>query len=289
MHAQSGFSNQEMAMTILNRVLRGTLLGSVLMVAAAVLGCATLRLADVPSARPPHRPIVIRDIRHGIVNSLNWSGYAVTGAPGSVTNAKGSWIVPSIQGACGASNQYASFWVGIDGFNSNTVEQIGVDADCQTGVPTYYAWFELYPHPFFIINGFTISPGNTVSAEVQYDGGGRFTLSITNVTTGQSFSTSAKVHSAQRSSAEWIAEAPSGASGVLPLADFGTASYGFDTTAVSSTCDATVNGTTGGIGGFGASIQQITMVSNSGRIKAQPSSLSSDGASFSDSWVSSGP
>jgi len=71
--------------------------------------------------------------------------------------------------------------------------------------------------------------------------------------------------------------------------DHGTASYGFDTTAVSSTCDATVNGTAGGIGGFGASIRQITMVSNSGGIKAQPSSLPSDGTSFSDTWVSLGP
>jgi hypothetical protein len=42
-------------------------------------------------------------------------------------------------------------------------------------------------------------------------------------------------------------------------------------------------------GGFGASIRQITMVSNSGGIKAQPSSLPSDGTSFSDTWVSSGP
>src|SRR6266542_694566 len=81
-----------------------------------------------------HSPIIIRE-RHGVsVGSLNWSGYAVTGAPGSVTDAKGSWVVPSIQGNCGSTNAYASFWVGIDGFSSNTVEQVGTDSDCQNGV-----------------------------------------------------------------------------------------------------------------------------------------------------------
>jgi Peptidase A4 family len=76
------------------------------------------------------------------------SGYAVTGAAGSVTDVKGSWVVPAVQGSRPSTNQYASFWVGIDGFSSNTVEQIGTDSDCQNGAPTNYAWFEFYPHPF---------------------------------------------------------------------------------------------------------------------------------------------
>jgi len=117
------------------------------------------------------------------------------------------------------------------------------------------------------------------------------TPAINNVTTGQSFSTSTKVNSAKRSSAEWIAEAPSGFGGILPLADFGTAVYGADNTGVTGTSEATVSGTTAPIGSFGSNVYQITMVSVSDPSvsKAVPSSLSSDGSSFSDVWVSSGP
>ena len=221
-------------------------------------------------------------------NSTNWSGYAVTGTSGSVSDAKGSWIVPTIQGSCPGTNQYSSFWVGIDGFNSGTVEQTGTDSDCQNGVPTYYAWFEFFPHPSFLISGLTISPGDHISAEASFSGRS-FVVTITDTSTGHSFSTSSKVRGAQRSSAEWIAEAPSSSGGILPLANFGTVSYGSDNTGVGTTCYATIGGTTAPIGAFGASIQQITMVSNSGATKAQPSALSADGTSFSVTWRSAGP
>ena len=220
--------------------------------------------------------------------STNWSGFAVTGASGSVSSARGSWIVPAIQGTCPGTNQYSSFWVGIDGFNSGTVEQTGTDSDCQNGAPTYYAWFEFFPHPSFLISGMTIRPGDHMTAQASFSGRS-FTVTITDATTGATFSTSAKVRGAQRSSAEWIAEAPSSSGGILPLADFGTVSYGTDNTGIAMTCYATIGGTTGAIGAFGSSVQQITMVTSAGAVKAQPSALSSDGTSFSVSWQSAGP
>src|SRR3989454_8170558 len=224
----------------------------------------------------------------GSFQSTNWSGYAVTESSSSVSIARGSWTVPAIQGSCPSTNQYSSFWVGIDGFNSGTVEQTGTDSDCQNGVPTYYAWYEFYPHPSFLISGLAIHPGDHISADVVF-ANRRFTTTITDVTTGLTFSTSAKVNSAQRSSAEWIAEAPS-SGGILPLANFGTVYYGTDNTGVASTCFATINGATGAIGSFASSsIQSITMVTSSGAVKAQPSALSTDGTSFSVKWVSSGP
>jgi hypothetical protein len=213
-------------------------------------------------------------------NSTNWSGYAVTGASGSVSDAKGSWTVPTIQGTCPSTNQYSSFWVGIDGFNSGTVEQTGTDSDCQNGAPTYYAWFEFFPHPSFLINGLTISPGDHMTAEARFSGRS-FVVTITDATTGASFSTSSKVRGAQRSSAEWIAEAPSSSGGVLPLANFGTVSF--------SSSAATISGTPGTIGSFGNAVQQITMVTSSGTVKAQPSALSTSGDSFSVTWKSAGP
>src|SRR6266852_7946500 len=117
----------------------------------------------------------------GSFTSTNWSGYAVTGASGSVSDAKGSWTVPAIQGTCPSTNQYSSFWVGIDGFSSGTVEQTGTDSDCQNGAPTYYAWYEFYPHPSFLINGLTIRPGDVIEAEVRYNPATRrFTVAINN-------------------------------------------------------------------------------------------------------------
>src|SRR5947209_16411999 len=156
--------------------------------AFAIVFLSTISFA---AALPTPSIIVAPRIHDGSVSSTNWSGFAVTGSAGSVSDAKGSWVVPTIQGNCPSTNQYSSFWVGIDGFSSGTVEQTGTDSDCQNGVPTYYAWFEFFPHPLFLINGLTISPGDHMTAEANFNG--RFTVTITDTTTGVSFSTSAKV------------------------------------------------------------------------------------------------
>jgi len=259
------------------------------MTTITALALVSLSLLATTSAAPVSQVTIAPRQHSGSFSSTNWSGYAVTGSSGSVTDAKGSWKVPTIVGTCPSTNQYSSFWVGIDGFNSGTVEQTGTDSDCQNGVPTYYAWYEFYPHPSFLINGITVHPGDTMSAEASF-GGTRFSVTITDVTTGQSFSKSARVASAQRSSAEWIAEAPSSSGGILPLADFGTVILGLDNTGQANTNYATISGTTGAIGSFGANVQVITMVSQSnGATKASPSALSSDGTSFSVTWKSAGP
>ncbi len=217
--------------------------------------------------------------------SLNWSGYAVTGSAGSVSDAKGSWIVPTAN--CAATpGADAAFWVGIDGFSDSTVEQTGVLIECSSsGTPTYLAWFELFPRPAFQITSVSISPGDTISAEVKYSFG-KFFVYLTDLKTGQSFTTSASVGNAQRTSAEWIAEAPSSGGSILPLADFTTAFYGSGYTSVPNTSSATVNGVSGPISSF--SHTSITMVTSSGVVKASPSGLSTDGTSFSVTWVSSG-
>jgi hypothetical protein len=242
------------------------------------------QLAGEPSHHD-HGPAIIRE-RHGRnVASDNWSGYAVDGAKGSVTDVKASWTVPAV--TCPATgDQYASFWVGIDGYSSNTVEQIGTDSDCVNGVATYYAWYEFYPHPSFTIGGRTLAihAGDVVSAEVSAGAGGSFTVTLTNITAGSAekpFSVSAKIPSANRSSAEWIAEAPY-SGGVLPLADFGNVSF-------NGPNGATLGTATGAIGSFPANtVDEITMVTKSGADKAVPSPLT-NGSSFNITWVSPGP
>jgi Peptidase A4 family len=235
-------------------------------------------------SRHQHGPIRIKE-KHddGTVTSTNWSAYAVTGS--SFTSAKGSWIVPTA--TCPSGDQYAAFWVGIDGYSSTTVEQTGTDSDCDgKNRPSYYAWYEFYPNPSFTISSLSIKPGDRISAQVVYSGS-EFTITITDETSGKSYSKSSTVRGAQRSSAEWIAEAPccTARGGILPLADFGTVLFGEDSTGVTGTNEATMGGTTGVIGSF-ANIFAITMESSSGATEAVPSALSSDGSSFSVNWAS---
>ena len=174
--------------------------------------------------------------------------------------------------------QYSSFWVGIDGYNSGTVEQTGTDADCNgRNNPVYYAWYEMYPNPPVNLS-MTITPGDTISAEVSASGN-TFTLTIKDVTTGASFTSSQALSSAAKSSAEWVAEAPSSCivqCQVLPLANFGTVNFSGSYT--------TGNGHTGSINDSAWSNDEIVMVTNGGRVKAQPSALSLDGTSFSVAW-----
>ena len=220
----------------------------------------------------------------GSVTSENWSGYAVTGS--AFTAAKGSWVVPTVN--CSKTpGTYSSFWVGVDGYSSSTVEQTGTDSDCSGSSPRYYAWYEFYPAGSILISSVAVSPGNKMSASVTYSGS-QFTIKITNVTTGKSFSKSSRVSGAKRTSAEWIAEAPccTRSGGILPLADFGTVDLGSDYTGVSGTNDATAGAISGPISTFGSSVFSITMVSSGGANEAVPSVLTKDGTSFDVVWKS---
>jgi hypothetical protein len=143
------------------------------------------------------------------------------------TSVTGSWVVEPVVCTGTGAGDYAAFWVGLDGYSSSTVEQIGTGVECIGRTPYYYAWYELYPNPSEGI-ALAVYPGNYVSASVTYASSG-FTLTLTNVTTGKSFSKTAQVPGAKRSSAEWIVEAPCCTgknNGILSLADFGTVGFG---------------------------------------------------------------
>jgi hypothetical protein len=243
----------------------------------------------LPTLTSPH--MIVQGINGGSYESTNWSGYAVTGSAGSVTSAVGSWIVPAVTGQTTA---YAACWVGIDGFSSSTVEQTGTLSYTSGGKGYYYAWYEFYPAGMVELSG-TVKPGDIMSATVTCASttSSTFTVSITDETQSWTYTspTPVTVSGAKESSAEWIVEAPSSTFGVLPLANFGTANLGFDSTGVLGTCYATVTGVSSGpIGSFPSSaIQSITMVSSRGATEATPSSLSSDGTSFAVKEPTSSP
>src|SRR5216110_3205858 len=128
--------------------------------------------------------------------SSNWAGVAATG--GGFTNVTSSWTQPTA--SCTSATTYSSFWVGLDGDGSNTVEQTGTSADCSSGRPSYYAWYEMYPK--YPVNlSLAIRPGDRMTGSVTVSGGGRFVLTITNNTTGGSFTTTQRANRASLYSA----------------------------------------------------------------------------------------
>src|SRR6202522_3016237 len=155
--------------------------------------------------------------------STNWAGYADTA--GTYTSITASWVQPAA--TCGSGDQYAAFWVGIDGYSSSTVEQTGSEVDCIGKTAEYYAWYEMYPGPSENYSN-TVKAGDDFTATVTWLGGDKFSLYIDDSTEGWSHTTDASLTSTpSRSSAEVIGEAPccTHSGGILNLTDFGTVSF----------------------------------------------------------------
>jgi len=128
-----------------------------------------------------------------------------------------------------------------------------------------------------------VKAGDSITASVDYVGS-QFVLTITDANDpagSNSFTTSASAPQAQRSSAEWIVEAPSSERSVLPLADFGTVAF--------SNATATINGQTGPINNSAYwqdtainIVSSVTQTSITGLTNANSAS------SFTVTWLSSG-
>ncbi|HLY47835.1 MAG TPA: G1 family glutamic endopeptidase [Solirubrobacteraceae bacterium] len=236
----------------------------ILRVAAAT---AAIVLAGGAAAQA-HTALHAPKHKRGATTASNWSGYSVDGT--NAVQAIGTWQQPAA--SCGiGENSWSSPWVGIDGDNSNTVEQTGTDSDCNNGQPYYYAWYEMYPQKLYTIN-MPIVPGHIYTSSVTY-ASGVFTLKLSDDSTNPitTFVTQQASKKARRSSIEWIMEGPSSSG----LTNFGQVNFSKDS--------GTINGQTAGLGSF-ANPNQITMVSNSGAVRAQPSALS--GNAFGVAFVS---
>jgi hypothetical protein len=231
-----------------------------------------------PTNRAVHGAVV-RGTGVKTVTSSNWSGYADDNSGSNIyKRVKGKWTEPAITG-CSASSPLSAvvFWVGLDGFNDQTVEQAGTAAICGGGNPiTYLTWWEMFPSNNIQFVGATVQPGDQISASV-IKRGGKYTLAVTDATTsGNSFSTTQHCRSSvcKDQSAEWIAEAPSTSSGEVPLPSFGT--WFLKHAKVKS-------GTTlGTISSFPD--DRIIMDDSSPHNVAKPGQLNAKGNRFKDTW-----
>lgn len=202
------------------------------------------------------------------VSSTNWAGYAARGPWHAFRTVSARWVQP--RAVCGPLHTYSAFWVGLDGFGSSTVEQLGTSVECTNGRPVYYAWSEMYPQPPHFLP-IAIWPGNHIAASVTRTRTGRFALFLRNLSTGRHALTMQDMPYARLGSAEVIAEAPlTGARHtVLPLANFRQVSF----------TNAIANGRVMSV--FHPA--RLTMVANRTLIKARASDLA-HGTGFSVTW-----
>lgn len=209
--------------------------------------------------------------RNTTTTSTNWSGYAATGGSGSFTSISSSWAEP--MGTCRSGNQYSAFWVGLDGYNSSSVEQIGSEVDCSGSTPRYYSWYEMYPANPVNFSG-TVRRGDHLTGSVTYTGGSTFTLRLSDTTEGWSQTITKRLSGAARSSAEVVAEAPccTAGGGILPLANFGTVGF------LGSTANGSALSNFSPVG--------VNLVSANGVAEDSVSSL--HGGSFTATWLNSG-
>ncbi|MEV7393203.1 G1 family glutamic endopeptidase [Streptomyces sp. NPDC091215] len=208
------------------------------------------------------------------VRSANWSGYVAVGAHYLV---QATWVVPAV--SCTSGSQYSSVWVGLDGYNSSTVEQIGTEADCSNGTPVYYAWYQFYPDQRHTLSD-PVHAGDKLTAFSAYSGAvlDYYDMGILDYTGRWSERMSGEASGPQPTSAEVVVGLPDCDSGcILPLANFGTVSI----------TDAQVDAAPLS---YTNPLQIVMATGSTGPNKDTVSALSTSatGSDFNATWVSAG-
>ncbi len=217
-----------------------------------------------------------------------WAGYVVEGSsPGSIVRVNGSWTVSPVN-CVGVNGPSVLSWIGIDGWKSGTVEQIGTRADCVAGIGSYQAWSEFWPkQPDTVtIQGMDISPGDHITASVEGQVAQReFTMHITDDTTGVSRTVQGGYDEAELITAEWIVEAPIILGGPrYPMAHF--TQFAFTQMFVSA--DGRNSSLISLAEAEGASVLRLIYVCSDNSPKAQPSQIETGRNAFTVSWLTGG-
>jgi hypothetical protein len=209
---------------------------------AAVRRAGPGGVADSPPTAPS-APLVTS------FTSPNWAGWMDLAAKDvQLSKVTARFEVPTT--TCPVAKAASYFWVGLDGWTDQTVEQAGVGAYCivhsgSTYKPEYFDWYEMYPNK--PIEEFAVEPGDAIVATVSYDAAtAKYSLQVTDKSrSGASFRVSRACPSGStcdRASAEVITEDPGGGpANAQYLADFHTVAF-------SHAQVTSGNGTVGGLG-----------------------------------------
>jgi hypothetical protein len=270
---------------------RGRPLLAALAVASLALGVATAR-ADLPGHLATH------------VDNPYWSGYVVT-SPGvnpiSYTRVTGTWKEPRVTCGHRTAGDSSAVWVGLGGYGTRTLEQVGVNANCDAkGRPFYFAWYEVVPDIARNIHA-RVFPGDTITATVRMIGLDVVALRVKDRTRHWMFARRINWGSADNQSAEWVTEAPTNCRRfdcrVASLANFGKVGF--------RDIEATGNGTSGTLRNPAWAAIRIRLVpgvqstfglntfvravSPSSHAGATPGHMSRDGSAFGISWIANEP
>ncbi|MBF9072621.1 G1 family glutamic endopeptidase [Streptacidiphilus fuscans] len=228
---------------------------------ATAQAVAPAAAAAAHSASVPH--LDHRLPRHASGDS-NWGGYAVTG--GAYRAVTGDWTVPALD--CSATAGDISFWSGLDGWTSSSVEQIGLDAVCtRKGTVQYNPWVEMYPANSIYFTE-TVKAGDTMTSSVTTNGSGSFTLILADPTQGWTKTYTKTLANAPLSSAEVIDEAI-GSQSIPPCPDFHQVQFS--------------NVTANGEDFASAGTVNTTNLERAGTLLTQDGAL--NGSSFAISWL----
>jgi peptidase A4-like protein len=202
-------------------------------------------------------------------SSSNWSGYALSGSGYSSVTAH--WVVQAVTRSRKAT--YSSEWVGIDGFNNSSLIQTGTESDYSNGAAHYDAWWEILPAAETVIPSVPVSPGDQMSASITKGSGSSWTITISDTSRNETFST-VQTYTGPQTSAEWIEEAPTVGGRIAPLANYGQTTFD----------PGTVNGANPGLTASegGAMIQKGVQVST-------PSNPDSDTDGFNMAYGATAP
>lgn len=210
--------------------------------------------------------------------SQDWSGYvAVTDLQNPqplIVGVNASWIVPEVTPS--QKNSYSAAWIGIGGYFDDTLIQVGTEQDSKNGAGAYSAWYELLPNDAVPISRIAVSPGDEMTASINLINSNSSTweVEISDTTNGEKFQKSLPYESSSLS-AEWIVERPTVGHITGTLANFGNITFTKSTANMSST-SRPING---------LPHVQIVMYNRQNKPLVKVSPLSTDGSSFSVSYL----
>jgi peptidase A4-like protein len=197
-------------------------------------------------------------------SSSNWSGYAASG--GTFTSVTATWTVPTVSATSSGAD---ATWVGIGGLTSNDLLQAGTQAMVDgSGTVEYSSWIEMLPQSSRTVP-LSVSAGDSVTVTITQQSGNDWLIAMKNNTTNGSYNVTVQ-YASSNSSAEWVQEAPSVGRGLVSLDQFGTVQF--------SGASAVRDGKTMSVSALGG--KAITMINGQGQAIAQPSTIGSDGSSF---------
>jgi len=247
-----------------------------------VSGCLVAGLMTTAAESVSHPLQFNRTVVRVATNqSGNWSGYNQGQLEKGTAfhEVSGTWVVPAARQHRQGENEYSATWVGIGGgcvdsgctTTDQTLIQAGTEQDVNSrGVASYSAWWEIIPQPSTRVS-LSVSAGQRVRVDVAETTPQVWAISIKNLTTGRSFSTTTP-YSSSYATAEWIEETPliisGGSSGVAALPGLGKVVFD--------------GGTANKINPALKSSEEIQLVDGSGHVLATPSAPDSDRNGFGD-------